>query len=95
MRRIERVEPSAEEAAGAPRRTRGHSKKPTWMPRARRLRLNTPVRYRVKNLGNWYEGIIDNLSQSGVLMHGPEVLPDNTLVEMVFEMPDYKFLRQP
>jgi hypothetical protein len=58
------------------------------MPRARRLRLNTPVRYRVKNLGNWYEGIIDNLSQSGVLMHGPEVLPDNTLVEMVFEMPE-------
>jgi len=88
MRRIERVEPSAEEAEGVPRRARGHSKKPTWMPRARRLRLNTPVRYRVKNLGNWYEGVIDNLSQSGVLMHGPEVLPDNTLVEMVFEMPE-------
>jgi len=88
MRRIERVEPSTEQSAAAPRRSRSHAKKPSWMPRARRLRLNAPVRYRVKNLGNWYEGVIDNLSQSGVLLHGPEALPDNTLVEMVFEMPE-------
>jgi hypothetical protein len=46
------------------------------------------VRYRVKNLGTWYEGVIDNLSQSGVLFHGSDGLPDNTLVEMVFEMPE-------
>jgi hypothetical protein len=42
----------------------------------------------VKNLGTWFEGTIENLSQSGVLLHGPELLPDNTLVEMVFEMPE-------
>jgi hypothetical protein len=52
------------------------------------LRLDTPVRYRVKNLGSWFEGIIDNLSQSGVLIHGPQQLPSNTLIEMVFEMPE-------
>jgi len=28
------------------------------------------------------------LSQSGVLLHGPQRLPDNTLIEMVFEMPE-------
>lgn len=92
MRRIERVDHSqgATEASTATttRRNRGHSRKPTWVPRARRLKLDTPVRYRVKNLGNWYEGVIENLSQSGVLFQGAQRFPDNTLVEMVFEMPE-------
>ena len=86
MRRTERVKTVPE--AAAMRRSRGHAKKPTWVPRARRLKLHTPVRYRVKNLGTWYEGTIENLSQSGVLLQGPQRLPDNTLVEMVFEMPE-------
>ncbi len=42
----------------------------------------------MKNLGNWYEGIIENLSQSGVLLYGPQRFPSNTLVEMIFEMPE-------
>jgi hypothetical protein len=87
MRRVERMQ-TVPEAATTTRRGRGHVKKPTWVPRARRLKLHTPVRYRVKNLGSWYEGIIENLSQSGVLLQGPQRLPDNTLVEMVFEMPE-------
>ena len=85
MRRIERVESSTVEPAT---KRRSHSKKPTWVPRARRLKLDTPLRYRVKNLGNWSEGIIENISQSGVLFQGAEQLPDNALVEMVFEMPE-------
>jgi len=42
----------------------------------------------VKNLGSWYEGTIDNLSQSGLLFQGKQRFPENTLVEMVFEMPE-------
>src|SRR6202049_920828 len=91
MRRTQRVDrsqsPGAAEGTAA-RRSRSRARKPTWVPRARRLKLDTPVRYRVKNLGSWYEGIIENLSQSGVLLQGPQRLPDNTLVEMVFEMPE-------
>lgn len=87
MRRTDRVDTAATTATTA-RRIRSHAKKPTWVPRARRLKLQTPVRYRVKNLGNWYEGVIENLSQSGVLLQGPHQLPANTLVEMVFEMPE-------
>ena len=30
----------------------------------------------------------ENLSQSGVLFHGTKSLPQNTLVEMRFEMPE-------
>ena len=85
MRRIERVEPAAE---GPSPRRKGHARKPSWVPRARRLKLNLPVRYRVKNLGTWYEGIIENISQSGVLFNGPQELPVNALIEMVFEMPE-------
>lgn len=89
MKRTERLERPAPEAPATARRNRSsHSKKPTWVPRARRLRLDSPVRYRVKNLGSWFEGVIDNLSQSGVLIQGPQQLPANTLIEMVFEMPE-------
>jgi hypothetical protein len=86
--RVDRSQTSGEAEASSTRRSRTHVRKPTWVPRARRLKLNTPVRYRVKNLGSWYEGTIANLSHSGVLLEGPQRFPDNTLVEMVFEMPE-------
>jgi len=91
MRRTQRMDRSQSAGAAdgtAVRRSRSRARKPTWVPRARRLKLDTPVRYRVKNLGSWYDGIIENLSQSGVLLQGPQRFPDNTLVEMVFEMPE-------
>jgi hypothetical protein len=87
MRRTERVQRSGETST-ATRRSRSHVKKPTWVPRARRIRLDAPIRYRVKNTGTWYEGVAENLSQSGVLFQGPQLLPDNALIEMVFEMPE-------
>ena len=90
MRRTERLDhaPPAETSGSTRRNTRGHARKPTWVPRARRLKLDTPVRYRVKNLGTWHEAVIENLSQSGLLFYGPQRFPSNTLVEMVFEMPE-------
>jgi hypothetical protein len=87
MRRIERMDHAAPEATNR-RSTRSHAKKPSWVPRARRLKLDIPARFRVKNLSTWYEGTIENISQSGVLIHGPEGPPMNALVEMVFEMPE-------
>ncbi len=86
MRRIKRVDSASEATSETPRGR--NSKKPSWVPRARRLSLQTPVRYRPKGLGTWHEGIVENLSQSGVLLNGPQQLPENTLVEMVFEMPE-------
>lgn len=86
MRRTERVAQEAVDSTTTRRRSR--EKKPSWVPRARRLRLDIPLRYRVKNLNTWSEGIIQNISQSGVLFEGPTELPVNALVEMVFEMPE-------
>jgi hypothetical protein len=56
--------------------------------RPRRLTLQTPVRYRSKGLGRWHEGIVQNLSHSGILLRGPKQLPEYTLIEMVLEMPE-------
>src|SRR5438045_2484391 len=86
MRRGDRVETPAPETAAV--RRPSSAKQPTWVPRARRLKLNSPVRFRVKNLSNWFEGVIQNISQSGLLFNGPQQLPANALVEMVFEMPE-------
>ncbi len=86
MRRGSRVdEPVAETT---PARRRSGQKQGEWMPRARRLRSKIPVRYRGKNLSTWHEGVIQNISQSGVLFHGPQHLPANALVELIFEMPE-------
>lgn len=88
MRRTERVEKSGTAESSARRSRPTHAKKPTWVPRARRIKLDSVLRYRVKNLGTWYEGSLENLSQSGILFNGTHPLPANTLVEMVFEMPE-------
>jgi hypothetical protein len=86
MRRGSRVDSPVAETTPTPRRS--GQKKPTWMPRARRVRSDLPVRYRGKNLSTWYEGKIQNISQSGVLFEGPQQLPANALVELIFEMPE-------
>ncbi len=86
MRRGDKVDPPTADTAAVRRRSR--QKLPTWIPRSRRVRLDIPVRYRGKNLSIWYEGVIQNISQSGVLLHGPQQLPVKALVELIFEMPE-------
>ncbi len=86
MRRGSRVNEPVADTASVRRRS-GHMQ-PMWMPRSRRLHCNAPVRYRGKNLSTWYEGVIQNISQSGVLFNGPQQLPANALVEMIFDMPE-------
>jgi PilZ domain len=85
MRRTERVEHKPETGL---RRSHTREKRPSWVPRARRLKLDLPLRYRVNKSSTWYEGIIENISQSGVLFTGSQPLPVNALIEMVFEMPE-------
>jgi hypothetical protein len=86
MRRTQRVEHATPETSI--RRSHAREKRPSWVPRARRLKLDIPLRYRVNKTSTWHEGIIENISQSGVLFNGPQQLPMNALIEMVFEMPE-------
>ena len=86
MRRTQRVEQARPETTI--RRNHPREKRPTWTPRARRLKLDLALRYRVNHTSTWYEGTIENLSQTGLLFKGPCRLPVNALIEMVFEMPE-------
>jgi hypothetical protein len=86
MRRTKRMEHAKPETVV--RRSHPREKRPSWTPRARRLKLDLALRYRVNSTSTWYEGAIENLSQTGVLFHGPQQLPVNALIEMVFEMPE-------
>jgi hypothetical protein len=70
------------------RRSHKRVKRPSWTPRARRLKLAVALRYRVNSTSVWHEGMIENLSQTGLLFRGPQPLPVNALIEMVFEMPE-------
>src|SRR5215470_8148890 len=76
MRRTERLTHETAEAITSSKR-RPHARKPSWVPRGRRIKMQATVRYRVKNLGTWNEGTIENLSQSGVLLLGPQRYPEN------------------
>jgi hypothetical protein len=86
MRRTQRVEHAKPETLV--RRSHTREKRPSWTPRARRLKLDVALRYRVNSTSTWYEGTIENLSQTGLLFRGPQQLPVNALIELVFEMPE-------
>jgi hypothetical protein len=86
MRRTERVEPVKPETGI--KRSHPREKRPDWKPRARRIRRELALRYRVNSTSAWYEGTVENISQTGILFHGPQKLPVNALIELVFEMPE-------
>ena len=87
MRRTERVD-RAEPPEPGLRRSRGCvKKKSSWVPRARRIRSEVEVAYRPTGGQDWYSGIVENISQSGVRFRGEHLLEENLPLEMVFEMP--------
>jgi len=92
MSRLERVtDPRKvqEPARAGGRQGRACSKKkPSWSPRARRIKLNgQEMKYREVGTAAWHRGTVENVSQTGVLFRAPEALPENAEVEMILEMP--------
>jgi hypothetical protein len=59
----------------------------SWIPRARRIPDRGPILYRAANESNWHSGTLVNISQTGVLFEGEELLLELTEVGMMFEMP--------
>ena len=53
-----------------------------WKTMRRGNRVDEPM------ADTWYAGVVQNISQSGILFHGPQQLPANALVELIFEMPE-------
>ncbi len=61
-------------------------RKPTWSPRARRLKVEIELKYRARGSSQWQTGTIQNISQSGVLFHSAQTISGDE-VEMIFVMP--------
>lgn len=55
--------------------------------RAPRFPVHVPVRYRSAGAEQWSEGRIENISRSGVLFWTEQLLPVETPVELLFELP--------
>jgi PilZ domain-containing protein len=55
--------------------------------RAQRLPLNTPIRYRLATEAKWHSGMVENFSQSGMLIHGDKRIGPNLILELCIELP--------
>lgn len=70
----------------------GPTKKParpanSWRPRARRLAVDLPVRFRMHGGRTWFAGVVKNVSKSGVLVESSDTPEAGTDLVMLFEMP--------
>ena len=55
--------------------------------RARRFHIDAPLRYRTCGEQEWHEGKIENISWSGMLFRGKQVIEPCTPIEMSFVLP--------
>ncbi len=58
-----------------------------WHPRARRIRLVGPVRFREAGSDVWVSGNGKNISKSGLLFATANPLPDGTRIHLELDMP--------
>ena len=59
----------------------------TEIPRARRYEIATSIHYHVGGASIWREGILENISVSGVLLRTDQPVEVNTQIEMRFVLP--------
>lgn len=55
--------------------------------RARRVHLNIPLHYRAFGSTKWVSADLLNISATGILFHGFDILPAGTHVEVNFRLP--------
>lgn len=59
----------------------------TRVERARRYEIDAGLRYRVRGEREWRDGVMANISITGLLMRATNSLDPNTLIEMRFVLP--------
>jgi len=75
-------------AASVPQQSQaGAPKASAWVPRAPRLSIRKPIFYRQLGHSQFHLGMLQNLSESGVLLESHPPLPEGANLEMIFEMP--------
>lgn len=67
----------------------GTQKNGQFLPRAQRYTVGLPFRYREAGTEIWYEGRTANISLSGVLFSGVQVLKPRTPIEATVTLPPF------
>src|SRR5208282_3237444 len=57
------------------------------IPRAHRYEIGTVMRYRIRGQQEWREGLMKNISISGVLIRAADFVAPDTAIEMRFFLP--------
>lgn len=57
------------------------------VPRAPRYAIRTGIQYRCAGNMGWSNGRVENISRSGILFQGGEVVEPNSPIEMRFRLP--------
>lgn len=57
------------------------------VPRAQRYEINTAMRYRLRGEKQWRQGVVKNISISGVLIRIDQILELETAIEIRFSLP--------
>jgi hypothetical protein len=65
----------------------GAPKASAWVPRARRLSIRKPIFYRQLGDSQFHLGMIQNISESGILLECHPPVPEGVELEVIFEMP--------
>ncbi len=67
----------------------------TSPPRAPRMPLHLPLRYRRAGDDSWTEAVTHNISRSGVLFSGPNGVADDDTIELELRLPFVNQLKAP
>jgi PilZ domain-containing protein len=58
------------------------------VPRAQRLTVRKPIFYRQVGQSQYHLAMLENISESGILLECHSQIPEGTNLEMIFEMPE-------
>lgn len=59
-----------------------------WRPRERRFKFEAEVQFRYVGAQEWIDGMLQNISRSGVMFRCSQALERGREIEMIFEMPE-------
>jgi hypothetical protein len=65
----------------------GASELSVWASRARRITVRKPIFYRQAGHLQYHLAMLQNISESGILLECHPPVPEGTSLEMIFEMP--------
>lgn len=60
----------------------------TWQPRERRISWQAEIQYRLFHADEWLEGLVENISRSGVMFRSDIKFERGASISMVMEMPE-------